>query len=90
VVAYVEEPAVEEAPTIEEVATIEEAVAAWRSRPRLAAVGGSVEEPAKPGRGGARGGAGCKGGSGVEEPSTPGCSWTGAIGGRRRAGAGVG
>jgi hypothetical protein len=90
VVAYVEEPAAEEAPTIEEVATAEEAVVAWRSRPCRAVVGGSVEEPAKPGRGGARGGAGCQGGSGVEEPVTPGCSWTGAIGERRRAGVGVG
>jgi hypothetical protein len=35
-----------------------------------------------PGRGGAGGGTGYRGGSGVEEPSTSGCSWTGAIGGR--------
>jgi hypothetical protein len=30
------------------------------------------------GHGGVRGDAGCRGGSGVEEPATPGCSWTGA------------
>jgi hypothetical protein len=30
----------------------------------------------RPGRGGAQGGADCRGGSGMEEPDTPGCSWT--------------
>jgi hypothetical protein len=43
-----------------------------------------VEEPAAPGRGGARGGAGCRGGGSVEEPATPGCSCTGAVGGGER------
>jgi hypothetical protein len=32
----------------------------------------------RPGRGGARGGTGCRGGGSVEEPAMPGCSWTGA------------
>jgi hypothetical protein len=32
--------------------------------------------------GGARGGTGCRGGASVEEPAMPGCSWTGAVGGR--------
>jgi hypothetical protein len=30
------------------------------------------------GHGGAQGGTGYRGGGGVEEPTTPGCSWTGA------------
>jgi hypothetical protein len=37
--------------------TAEEAATMWRSRPRWVAVGGGVEEPATPGRGGARAGA---------------------------------
>jgi hypothetical protein len=56
----------------------EEATMVWRSQSRWATVGGGVEEPATPGRGGARGGADCRGGDGVEEPATAGCSWTGA------------
>jgi hypothetical protein len=59
---------------------VEEVAAAWRSRPRRATVGGGVEEPATPRRGGAQGGTGCRGGDSVEEPATPGCSWTGAVG----------
>jgi hypothetical protein len=31
----------------------------------------------RPGHGGAQGGACCRGGGGVEEPATLGCSWTG-------------
>jgi hypothetical protein len=58
----------------------EEAAAAWRSRPRRAAVGGGMEEPVTPRHGGAQGGTGCRGGGSVEEPATPGYSWTGAIG----------
>jgi hypothetical protein len=66
----------------------EEAAAAWRSRPRQGADGGGVEEPTTPGRGGARGGAVCRGGGGVEELTTPSCSWTGAIGGQTSQGGG--
>jgi hypothetical protein len=40
----------------------------------------------RPGRGGARGVTGCRGGGGVEEPATPSCSWTGAVGGRTSQG----
>jgi hypothetical protein len=36
----------------------------------------------RPGRGGARGVIGCRGGGSVEEPATSGCSWTGAVGGQ--------
>jgi hypothetical protein len=57
-----------EEPAIEEMVAAEEAAMVWRSRPHRVAVGGGVEEPATPGRGGARGGASCSGGSGVEEP----------------------
>jgi hypothetical protein len=42
----------------------------------------------RPGCGGAQGGTGCRGGGGVEEPATPGCSWTGAVGGRISQGGG--
>jgi hypothetical protein len=42
----------------------------------------------RPGCGGARGGAGYRGGSGMEEPATPGCSWTMAVGGRTSQGGG--
>jgi hypothetical protein len=44
-------------------------------------VGGGMEETATPRREGARGGASYKGGGVVEEPATPGCSWTRAVGG---------
>jgi hypothetical protein len=47
-----------------------------------------VEEPATPQHGGARGGTDCKGGSGMEELATPGCSWTGTVGGGGRVPAG--
>jgi hypothetical protein len=40
----------------------------------------------RPGRGGVRGVTGCRGGGGVEEPATPSCSWTGAVGGRTSQG----
>jgi hypothetical protein len=36
----------------------------------------------RPGRGGAQGGTGYRGGNGVEELATPDYSWTGAVGGR--------
>jgi hypothetical protein len=74
----VEEPATEDAVAVEEVA------AAWRSWTLRATVGGGMEELATPGHGGARGGTSCRGGSGVEEPATPGCSWTEAVGGGGR------
>jgi hypothetical protein len=73
-----------EAPAAEEAAAIKEAAVAWRSRPRWAAVGGGVEEPATPGRGGARGG------GGLEEKATPGCSWTRAVGRGGWVSAGIG
>jgi hypothetical protein len=56
-----------EVPAAEEAVAIKEAAAAWRSRPRWAAVGGGMEEPATPGRGGARGGTACRGGGSLEE-----------------------
>jgi hypothetical protein len=84
----VEEPATKEAPAVEEASAVEETAVAWRSRPRRAVVGGGVEDPATPGRGGARGGADCRGGGGVEEPAMPGCSWTGVVGGRTSQGGG--
>jgi hypothetical protein len=76
-------------------ASAAEEAAAWRSRPRRAAVGPGLLA------GGLHRVDGCRGGGGVEEPATPGCNWTGAVGGRTsqggcgqvptaRAGVGVG
>jgi hypothetical protein len=76
-------------------ASAAEEAAAWRSRPRRAAVGPRLLA------GGLHRADGCRGGSGVEEPATPGCNLTGAVGGRTsqggcgqvptaRAGVGVG
>jgi hypothetical protein len=42
----------------------------------------------RPGHGGARGGASCRRGTDMEEPATPGCSWTGAVGGQTSQGRG--